>query len=90
MPPQPVEPDRIGDPPGEVEALAALAEKHDLLVISDEIYARLVYDGAEVRPVASLPGMKERTITINGFSKAYAMTGGGWATSPPPATSRRR
>ena len=62
-------------PPSEVEALAALAAKHDLVVISDEIYARLVYDGARVLPVARLPGMKERTITINGFSKAYAMTG---------------
>ena len=62
-------------PPAEVEALAALAAEHDLLVISDEIYARLVYDGAEVLPVARLPGMKERTITVNGFSKAYAMTG---------------
>ena len=62
-------------PPAEVEALAALAARHDLVVISDEIYARLVYDGAEVLPLARLPGMKERTITINGFSKAYAMTG---------------
>ena len=62
-------------PPAEVRALAALAERHDLIVISDEIYARLVYDGAEVLPVARLPGMKERTITVNGFSKAYAMTG---------------
>ena len=62
-------------PPAEVEALAALAAEHDLLVVSDEIYARLVYDGAKVLPVARLSGMKERTITINGFSKAYAMTG---------------
>jgi aspartate/methionine/tyrosine aminotransferase len=62
-------------PPSEVEALAALAVEHDLIVISDEIYARLVYDGAEVLPVARLPDMKARTITINGFSKAYAMTG---------------
>ena len=62
-------------PPDEVEALAGLAAKHDLVVVSDEIYARLVYDGARVLPVARLPGMKERTITINGFSKAYAMTG---------------
>ena len=72
-------------PPGEVEALAALAARHDLIVISDEIYARLVYDDAEVLPVARLPGMKERTITINGFSKAYAMTGwrvGYFATAP--------
>lgn len=62
-------------PPSEIEKLAALAIKHDLIVISDEIYARLVYDNARVLPVASLPGMKERTITIDGFSKAYAMTG---------------
>jgi aminotransferase len=62
-------------PPSEIEKLAALAVKHDLIVISDEIYARLVYDNARVQPVAALPGMKERTITIDGFSKAYAMTG---------------
>ena len=72
-------------PPGEVEALAALAAKHDLVVISDEIYSRLVYEGAKVLPLASLPGMKERTITINGFSKAYAMTGWrvGYFAAPP-------
>ena len=62
-------------PPSEIEKLAALAVKHDLIVISDEIYARLVYDNARVQPVAALPGMKDRTITIDGFSKAYAMTG---------------
>jgi aspartate/methionine/tyrosine aminotransferase len=62
-------------PPSEIEKLAALAVKHDLIVISDEIYGRLVYDNARVQPVAALPGMKDRTITIDGFSKAYAMTG---------------
>jgi aspartate/methionine/tyrosine aminotransferase len=62
-------------PPSEIERLAELAAKHDLIVISDEIYARLTYDNARVQPVAALPGMKERTITIDGFSKAYAMTG---------------
>jgi aminotransferase len=62
-------------PPNEIEKLAKLAIKHDLLVISDEIYGKLVYDNARVLPVAGLPGMKERTITIDGFSKAYAMTG---------------
>ena len=72
-------------PPAVVRALAALAAKHDLVVVSDEIYSRLVYDGAEVLPVARLPGMKERTITINGFSKAYAMTGWrvGYFAAPP-------
>ena len=62
-------------PRSELEQLAVLAREHDLIVISDEIYERLVFDGASVTSVASLPGMKERTITLNGFSKAYAMTG---------------
>jgi aminotransferase len=54
--------------------VAAIAEKHDLLVISDEIYDRLVY-GITHTCFASLPGMKERTIVLGGFSKDYAMTG---------------
>ncbi len=54
--------------------IAQIVEEHDLLVISDEIYDRLVYEGEHV-PFASLPNMKERTILVNGFSKAYAMTG---------------
>jgi aminotransferase len=56
------------------EAVAAIAEKHNLFVISDEIYDRLVY-GAEHICFPSLPGMQERTILLGGFSKAYAMTG---------------
>lgn len=55
-------------------AIAQFAEKHDLIVISDEIYANLTYDG-EHTCFASLPGMRDRTILLNGFSKAYAMTG---------------
>ena len=55
-------------------AIAQLANKHDLLVISDEIYARLVY-GVEHVCFPTLPGMKERTILISGFSKSHAMTG---------------
>lgn len=62
-------------PPDEVERIAQLAIKHDLIVISDEIYARLVYGNQRIQPVAALPGMRERTITLSGFSKAYAMTG---------------
>ena len=54
--------------------IAKVIEEHDLYVISDEIYAELTYKGKHVS-IASLPGMKERTILINGFSKAYAMTG---------------
>jgi aminotransferase len=55
-------------------ALADVAERHNLFVISDEIYDRLVY-GAEHVCVASLPGMRDRTLLMGGFSKAYAMTG---------------
>ncbi len=58
----------------EARAITELAKKHDLLVISDEIYARLVYGGEHIC-LPSLPGMKERTILISGFSKSYAMTG---------------
>ncbi len=58
-----------------MEGLAALAEEHDLIVISDEIYDKLVYDGKIFVPFASLPGMKDRTVVVNGVSKTYAMTG---------------
>ncbi len=54
--------------------IAAIAKKHDLIVISDEIYDRLVY-GVEHTCFASLPGMYQRTVVLQGFSKAYAMTG---------------
>ena len=64
-------------------AIAGLARKHDLVVISDEIYDQLVY-GVEHVCVAGLPGMRERTITLGGFSKDYAMTGWriGYAAAP--------
>ncbi len=62
-------------PPEEVRRIAELAIEHDLIVISDEIYARLTFGNHSVLPVAALPGMRERTITLSGFSKAYAMTG---------------
>ena len=67
-----------------LEALSDIARRHDLLVISDEIYDRLVYGGFEHTPIASLPGMKERTITLGGFSKSHAMTGWrvAWAAAP--------
>lgn len=67
------------------EALAELAERHDLMVISDEIYDRLVYGDAQHTCFASLPGMKARTVLLGGFSKAYAMTGWrlGWVAGPP-------
>ena len=58
----------------DLEALVPVILKHDLYVLSDEIYSELTYTGKHVS-IASLPGMKERTVLVNGFSKAYAMTG---------------
>jgi len=58
-----------------LEKVAEVAIKHDLLVISDEMYNRLVYDGAEFISMAAIPGMRERTVVLSGFSKSYAMTG---------------
>ena len=59
----------------DLEAIAEVIARHDLLVISDEIYSELVYDGHTHVSFASVSGMYERTITINGFSQAFAMTG---------------
>ena len=59
----------------DIERIAELALEHDLVVLSDEIYSRILYDGAEHVSIASLPGMAERTIILDGFSKTYAMTG---------------
>ena len=61
--------------PAALEHIAALALKHDAWVLSDEIYSRLVYDGAGAPSITALPGMAERTIICDGFSKTYAMTG---------------
>ena len=68
----------------DLEPIAELAKKHDLYVISDEIYSELTYTEEPHFSIASLPGMQERTIVINGFSKAYAMTGWrlGYALAP--------
>lgn len=55
--------------------IAKLAVKHDLLVISDDVYNTLLYAGEEAPCIASFPGMKERTVIVNSFSKSYAMTG---------------
>ena len=59
----------------ELVGVAAIAERHDLLVYSDEIYDRLVYGDHEHTAFSSLPGMRERTVLLGGFSKSYAMTG---------------
>ena len=59
----------------DLEKLVPIIEKHDLFVVSDEIYGELTYGGKKHVSIAALPGMQERTILINGLSKAYAMTG---------------
>ena len=59
----------------ELRAIAQVVERHELVVLTDEIYDRLVYGGHEHVAFSALPGMRERTILVNGFSKAYAMTG---------------
>jgi len=59
----------------DLERIAELAEEHDLWVMTDEIYGRILYDGAEHISFASLPRMAERTIVLDGFSKTFAMTG---------------
>lgn len=59
----------------ELKKIAALCVKHDLIVLTDEIYSELTYDNAEHLSIASFPGMRERTIFLHGFSKAFAMTG---------------
>lgn len=67
-----------------MEKIAEICKKHDLLVISDEVYSTLLYTGQEYTTIASLPGMKERTVVVNSFSKSYAMTGWriGYAAGP--------
>jgi len=62
-------------PPAVIRQIADLTIKHDILIIADEIYAKMIYAPNEHLSIATLPGMKERTITLNGFSKTYAMTG---------------
>ena len=76
----------------ELEAVAELCRRHDALAITDEIYEHILYDGAAHVPMATLPGMAERTITINGMSKTYSVTGWrvGWAIAPPVLTGAIR
>ena len=69
---------------GELEAIADLARRHDLWVVSDEVYAELVFDGEHVS-IAALPAMAERTVTVSSLSKSHAMPGWrtGWVIAPP-------
>jgi len=72
-------------PRATVKGIADLAADHDLVTLSDEIYEKILYEGEHVSP-ASLDGMFERTVTVNGFSKTYSMTGWrlGWLVAPKP------
>jgi aminotransferase len=76
----------------ELEMIAALCHKWDTVAISDEIYEHIVYDGHRHVPIATLPGMTDRTVTINGLSKTYSVTGWrvGWTISPPSITGAIR
>ena len=62
-------------PPDAIRAIGDLAIRHDLIIVADEIYGRMIYAPNEHLSIASLKGMRERTITLNGFSKTYSMTG---------------
>jgi aspartate/methionine/tyrosine aminotransferase len=72
----------------ELETVAAMAIEHDLMVFTDEIYEHLVYEGDHV-PMATLPGMRERTVAVNSISKTYSLTGWrvGWVIASPSLTS---
>ncbi|MHA4819047.1 pyridoxal phosphate-dependent aminotransferase [Streptomyces aculeolatus] len=75
----------------ELEAVADLAREHDLLVVTDEVYEHLVFDGAHI-PLATLPGMRERTVSISSAGKSYSFTGWkvGWVTAPAPLVAAVR
>ncbi|MHC5212310.1 MAG: pyridoxal phosphate-dependent aminotransferase [Planctomycetota bacterium] len=74
----------------ELAFISELCVRHDCLAITDEIYEYILYDGREHVSLATLPGMRERTITLSGFSKTYNMTGWrlGYAVAPPDLTAR--
>ena len=80
----PTNPTGAFEPVEELEKIAALAVKHDLIVFTDEIYTELLYDGRKHVSVLTFPGLRERTVLFHGFSKAYAMTGWrlGYACAP--------
>jgi aspartate/methionine/tyrosine aminotransferase len=69
----------------ELSLIAELCQRHDVIAVTDEIYEHITYDGAEHRPIATLDGMAERTVTISALSKTYAVTGWrvGWAIASP-------
>jgi aspartate/methionine/tyrosine aminotransferase len=76
----------------ELEFIAGLCQKWDVLAVTDEIYEHILYDGAEHISIASLPGMNDRTITVNSISKTYSLTGWrvGWVIAAPSITASIR
>jgi N-succinyldiaminopimelate aminotransferase len=75
----------------ELQLIADLAIEHDLLVVTDEVYEHLTFEGTHI-PIASLPGMRERTVTISSAGKTFSVTGWkiGWVTAPPALTAAVR
>jgi len=76
----------------ELEGIAALCRKHDVLAVTDEVYEHIIYDGAEHVRMSTLPGMAERTVTVSALSKTFSVTGWrlGYAIAPPRITSAIR
>ena len=76
----------------ELETIATLCRKWDAIAISDEIYEHIIYDGHEHIPIATIEGMADRTVTLNGLSKTFSVTGWrvGWTISPPSLTGAIR
>ncbi len=76
----------------ELEQIAALCQEFDAVAVTDEIYEHILYDGTAHIPIATLPGMRERTVTVSGLSKTYSVTGWriGWAIAPPELTAAIR
>jgi N-succinyldiaminopimelate aminotransferase len=77
--------------PEELAAMAAVCVEHDLVAVTDEVYEHIVFEGAHV-PIATLPGMRERTVTISSAGKTFSLTGWkiGWSVAPPPLAAAVR
>jgi aspartate/methionine/tyrosine aminotransferase len=78
--------------PDELDAIAALCEQHDVLVLSDEVYSEITYGAARHVPIATRPGMRARTITVDSIGKTFSVTGWkiGWAIAAPALTAAIR
>jgi aspartate/methionine/tyrosine aminotransferase len=86
----PLNPGAVAWSPDQLAPLAALCARHDITVISDEVWEHLVFDGRAHTPLASLPGMRDRTVKIGSAGKIFSLTGWkvGWACAPPPLAAQ--